>query len=147
MDIKEVAAKYGDYQIEMRRHFHTNPEVSGKEFNTSDLVKKELDKIGVSWRKCGLETGVLAIIKGAKPGKTILIRGDMKELPMMMGSEDFAYYSKVPSVFGFLGSRDEKAGLTASNHNDHYTVPESVLKRGTAFYAQFAADYLAKNCG
>ena len=71
----------------------------------------------------------------------------MKELPMMMGSEDFAYYSKVPSVFGFLGSRDEKAGLTASNHNDHYTVPESVLKRGTAFYAQFAADYLAKNCG
>ena len=50
MDIKEVAAKYGDYQIKMRRHFHTNPEVSGKEFNTSDLVKKELDKIGVSWR-------------------------------------------------------------------------------------------------
>lgn len=71
----------------------------------------------------------------------------IQELPPMMGSEDFAYYSeKVPSVFGFLGSRDEKAGLTASNHNDHYTVPESVLKRGAALYAQFAADYLAKNC-
>lgn len=67
----------------------------------------------------------------------------LKELQMMMGSEDFAYYSeKIPSVFGFIGSRNEKLGYTATNHNDHYTVDESVLKRGAAFYAQFAWDYL-----
>lgn len=66
-----------------------------------------------------------------------------KELPMMMGSEDFAYYmEKVPAVFGFIGSRNEALGLTATNHNDRYTVDESVLKRGSAMYAQFAADYL-----
>ena len=66
-----------------------------------------------------------------------------KELPMMLGSEDFALYSEhVPSVFGFLGSRNEALGLTASNHNDCYTVDESALKRGSAMYAQFAADYL-----
>jgi amidohydrolase len=82
MDIKEVAAKYGDYLIEMRRYFHTHPELSGKEFNTSKRVKEELDKIGVEWRDCGMETGVLATIKGAKPGKTILIRGDMDALPI-----------------------------------------------------------------
>lgn len=80
MDIKEVAAKYKDYQIEMRRYFHTHPEISTKEFNTSEVVKKELDKIDIPWRKCGLETGVLATIKGAKAGKTILIRGDMDAL-------------------------------------------------------------------
>ena len=28
MNIKEVAAKYADYQIEMRRYFHMHPEVS-----------------------------------------------------------------------------------------------------------------------
>lgn len=67
----------------------------------------------------------------------------MKELPMMMGSEDFAYYmEKVPGIFGFIGSRNVEKGLTATNHNDHYTVDESVLKRGAALYAQFAADFL-----
>ena len=66
----------------------------------------------------------------------------VRELPMMMGSEDFAYFmEKVPGVFGFLGSRD--ASHQASNHNDHYDVPEEVLKRGAAMHAQFAADYLA----
>ena len=66
----------------------------------------------------------------------------IKELPKMMGSEDFAYFmEKVPGVFGFLGSHD--AQHHASNHNDHYDVPEEVLKRGAAMHAQFAADYLA----
>lgn len=69
--------------------------------------------------------------------------GVKEDLPKMMGSEDFAYYAdRIPAVFGFLGSRDEAAGLTATNHNDHYTVPETVLKRGAALYAQFAFDYL-----
>ena len=40
-----------------------------------------------------------------------------------------------------LGSHD--AEHAASNHNDHYDVPESVLKRGAALHAQFAVDYLA----
>lgn len=80
MDVKETAAQYADYQIEMRRYFHANPELSGQEFSTSEVVKKELDKMGVPWRNCGLETGVLATIQGAKPGKTILIRGDMDAL-------------------------------------------------------------------
>lgn len=80
MNIQEVAAKYSDYQIKMRRYFHAHPEVSGKEYETSKVVKAELDKIGVDWRDCGLETGVLATIKGGKPGKTILLRGDMDAL-------------------------------------------------------------------
>ena len=69
--------------------------------------------------------------------------GCLKHLEKMMGSEDFAMYmEKVPGVFGFIGSRNEKLGYTAKNHNDHYTVDESVLKMGAAMYAQFAYDYL-----
>ena len=45
MKIQDVAAKYADYQVEMRRKFHMNPEVSGKEYETSKTVKEELDKI------------------------------------------------------------------------------------------------------
>ena len=69
--------------------------------------------------------------------------GCLKSLPKMMGSEDFAMFmEKVPGVFGFIGSRNEALGYTAKNHNDHYTVDESVLKQGAAMYAQFAWDYL-----
>jgi len=65
---------------------------------------------------------------------------------MMMSSEDFSYFAdQVPSVFGFLGSRNEAAGLTASNHNDRYSVDESCLHKGAAMYAQFAADFLEAN--
>ena len=80
MNIKEVAAKYADYQIEMRRYFHKHPEVSGKEFETSKAVKAELDKMGIPYRDCGMGTGVLATIEGTKPGKTILLRADMDAL-------------------------------------------------------------------
>ena len=62
---------------------------------------------------------------------------------MAMGSEDFAYFAdKIPAVFGFLGSRNEALGYTASNHNGCYTVNEPVLVRGVEMYAQFAVDYL-----
>ena len=66
----------------------------------------------------------------------------IKEMPRVMGSEDFAYFMDVvPGIFGFLGSRD--AEHQASNHNDCYDVPEEVRKRGAAMHAQFAADYLS----
>ena len=64
----------------------------------------------------------------------------LKELPQMMGSEDFAFFAdKIPAVFGFLGTRNEELGMTVGNHNDRYTVHEPVLQRGAALYAQFAA--------
>lgn len=102
MDIKEVAKKYADYQINMRRYFHENPELSEKEFNTSKVVKEELDKIGVPWVPCGLETGVLATIKGRKPGKTILLRGDMDALTVTEKT-GLPFTSKNPGVMHACG--------------------------------------------
>ena len=81
MNVKETAAKYADYQIEMRRWFHRHPELSENEKGTSDKIKEELDKAGIPWRNCGSDGyGVLAEIKGTKPGKTMMIRGDMDAL-------------------------------------------------------------------
>ena len=84
MNIKEAAQKYSDYVVDIRRKIHSNPELSTQEFETSKLVQEELDKIGVPYEICGeLGTGVLATVKGALPGKTILIRGDMDALPVV----------------------------------------------------------------
>ena len=82
MDIRAIAKEYEPYLIEMRRWIHQHPEIAEKEFETSARVKAELDKYGISWKPCGLQTGVLATIVGAKPGKTILLRGDMDALPV-----------------------------------------------------------------
>ena len=101
MDIKSVAAQYEQYVIDMRRHFHAHPEVSGQEVETSKRIKEELDKMGVEWRQCG-GNGVLATIRGAKPGKTILLRGDMDGLAVQeeTGAE---FASRNPGVMHACG--------------------------------------------
>lgn len=64
------------------------------------------------------------------------------------GSEDFSYYlEEVPGVFAFIGTRNEAQGIVAGNHNDHFDVDESMLKKGAALYAQFACEYLAADQG
>ena len=102
MTIQEVAAKYSEYQIEMRRYFHENPELSYKEFNTSSKVKEELDKMNIPWRVCGSETGILATITGKKPGKTILLRGDMDALEVKEET-GLPYASKTEGVMHACG--------------------------------------------
>ena len=54
--------------------------MSEKEYETAKKIREELDKMGVEWEHCGLETSTLATIKGAKPGKTVLLRGDIDAL-------------------------------------------------------------------
>ena len=80
MNLLDLEPKYADYQIQMRRLFHTCPEASTKEFETAKLIRAELDKMGIPWRECGMPTGTLATIKGARPGRTILLRGDIDGL-------------------------------------------------------------------
>jgi len=64
-------------------------------------------------------------------------------MPKLMGSEDFAYFmEKIPGFYGFIGALNKEKGIIYSNHNDKFTVDESVLHRGSALYAQFAYDYL-----
>ena len=81
MDIKEKTENIKDYIIEMRRHFHQNPELSLEEFETTKKIVNELEKmsIEVSTFKDGL-TGCIGTIKGAKEGKTLLLRADIDAL-------------------------------------------------------------------
>lgn len=83
MTVNEISKKYEQYVIDMRRHFHQNPEASFQEVETSKTIRRELDKLGVPYVICGKEIGVLATIQGAKPGKTMLLRADMDALSVM----------------------------------------------------------------
>lgn len=92
MDVKKISEKYKEYVIEKRRYFHMNPEPSKCEFNTSKVIKEELEKLNIPYI-ISAETGIIATIKGEKRGKTVLLRADMDALEVTEKNE-VSYKSK-----------------------------------------------------
>lgn len=70
-----------DQVVAFRRDFHQHPELSYHEFRTSKIVKDYLQGLGAEVVSVG-ETGVVGIIRGDRPGKTIALRADMDALPV-----------------------------------------------------------------
>ena len=71
-----------DYVINLRRHFHKYPELSGQEINTCRKIKEELKKMHITYEDVG-DYGVIGTLKGRNPGKTIVLRADIDALPIM----------------------------------------------------------------
>lgn len=82
MKTNDLVKQYTDEMIAIRRHLHENPEISNAEFKTTALIKEKLTEYGVEIAEIGLQTGVIGIIRGGKPGKTVAIREDIDALPM-----------------------------------------------------------------
>ena len=80
MDINSIALKYKDYMLDLRRHFHSHPELSFEEYETSKRIKEELDKMGIPYISGNNNTSILATIEGYKKGKTIALRTDIDAL-------------------------------------------------------------------
>ena len=64
----------------------------------------------------------------------------------LMGSEDFSWFGKdgIPYIYGFVASHNKDWDYMYGNHHEKYDVDETILHRGAAVAAQFAADYLAE---
>ena len=99
--------------IEWRRHIHENPELSFEEFKTSAFVEEKLRSFGNIEIEKPVGTSVLGIIKGAKEGKTILLRADMDALPMQEEG-DLPFRSKVEKVAHTCGHDTHTAMLLAT---------------------------------
>ena len=68
--------------IEWRRDFHQNPELGNRETRTAGIVAKHLKSLGMQVQTDIAYTGVVGILKGAKPGPTVMLRADMDALPV-----------------------------------------------------------------
>jgi amidohydrolase len=80
--IEAKADEYFDYMVQTRRHLHRNPEISFKEFDTTDYVLHELKKIGINTER-PMETGCIGIIEGeVDSDRIIALRADIDALPM-----------------------------------------------------------------
>lgn len=108
--IKVLSEKYKKRVVELRREIHSNPELSFQEFNTSLLVKKELEALGLEVQDNIAKTGVVAILKGKTLGKTILLRADMDALPLQEEAE-VEYKSKNNGVMHACGHDYHTANL------------------------------------
>lgn len=109
MDIKLLGEKYKDYMVELRRYFHENPEPSKEEYNTSEKIKEELDKMGIPYVSIA-ETGVIGTIKGDKPGKTVALRADMDAL-QVKECTGFSFASKKEGLMHACGHDGHMASL------------------------------------
>lgn len=81
-----VAAATGNIAEEViawRRDFHAHPELSNREFRTSEKVAAHLKSLGFDEIHTGIaHTGVVGILKGGKPGPVVALRADMDALPV-----------------------------------------------------------------
>lgn len=69
------------YMTAIRRDIHAHPELGRQEHRTQALILRELEAMGIEARKCA-DTGVLGLIRGGRPGKTIGLRADIDALPI-----------------------------------------------------------------
>ncbi len=65
-----------------RRHLHEHPELGNREFKTSAYIIDQLKDLGLEIKTGIAKTGVVAILKGGKPGPVIALRADMDGLPV-----------------------------------------------------------------
>jgi amidohydrolase len=69
--------------IAVRRDIHAHPELSTREKRTAALVADRFRKLGLEVREGIGGTGVLGVLRGGKPGRIVMVRGDMDALPIV----------------------------------------------------------------
>ncbi|MHB1407441.1 MAG: M20 metallopeptidase family protein [Desulfitobacteriaceae bacterium] len=79
MEIKAEVAELYDELIRLRRDFHQHPELGYEEYRTSDIAAAYLRKCGLEVKKMS-KTGVVGLLRGREPGRTLLLRADLDAL-------------------------------------------------------------------
>ncbi|HIY09056.1 MAG TPA: amidohydrolase, partial [Firmicutes bacterium] len=80
--ILAIAKEIEPRLIQIRRDIHSHPELGLQEERTAKLVADTLEELGLEVKRNFFATGVVGLLKGGKPGKTLLIRADMDALPV-----------------------------------------------------------------
>ena len=80
--MKEIAHAQHAELVNIRRHLHENPELGFEEVATAQYIADYLAGLGLEVTRQVAKTGVVALIRGAWPGKTVAIRADMDALPI-----------------------------------------------------------------
>jgi len=113
-DFLAQAKEWFPYTQSLRRDFHMHPELGFREVRTAGMVARELSALGLEVTTGIGKTGVVALLEGARPGPTVLIRFDMDALPIQEET-GAAYASQHAGVMHACGHDGHTAiGLTVA---------------------------------
>ena len=108
--IQKLAKKYQDTVVSLRREFHRHPELSFQEVETTKRIAAELDKLGIPYEiNPEKNTGLVACLKGGKPGKAVALRADIDGLP-------------VKELTGLPFASENEGKMHACGHDNHIAM-------------------------
>ena len=113
----------------IRRHLHMHPELSFKEQKTAQYIHDFYADLGIEVRAGVGGNGVVARVKGGRPGKTVALRADFDALPIQ-DEKDVAYKSTVPGV------------MHACGHDGHTATLLQVAKAIHELHEDLAGEYV-----
>jgi amidohydrolase len=86
-EVDRLATELNSQVVTWRRDFHKNPELGNREVRTSKVIADELRKLGYEVTTNVATTGVIGVLRGAKPGPVVALRSDMDALPVTEQTE------------------------------------------------------------
>ena len=107
--VAAAAAALRPSLVAQRRDFHEHPELSNREVRTARVVAERLRALGLEIHTGIARNGVVALLKGGRPGPVVAYRADMDALPIME-THDVPYRSQNPGV------------MHACGHDAHTTI-------------------------
>ncbi len=109
--------------IEIRHDLHQNPELSNEETRTAEIIARELRRLGLEVETGVARTGVIGVLRGARPGRVVAVRADMDALPVTEAS-DLPFKSTAKATY--LG---REVGVShACGHDLHVTTALGVAE-------------------
>ncbi|HWI66737.1 MAG TPA: amidohydrolase, partial [Symbiobacteriaceae bacterium] len=100
--ILSLSADLAPRLVEMRRDLHRHPEVAGEEFWTTATLKRWLGEAGVAVLDLPLSTGLVAEVRGTRPGPVVALRTDIDALPVTEET-GLPYASEIPGKMHACG--------------------------------------------
>jgi amidohydrolase len=136
-EVAQQAQRLQSKVLAWRRDIHQNPELGNREVRTAKLVADHLRSLGLEVKTGIATTGVIAVLKGGKPGPRIAIRADMDALPVTERNA-LPFASKVTSTF-----RGETVGVMhACGHDAHTSTLMGVAEAMAAMKAELPGEVL-----
>jgi len=109
INLIEEAQKIKQDIVQFRRNFHMHPELGMEEYRTVGIIEDMLKSLGIETKRIA-GTGLIGLLRGKGPGKTIALRADMDALPISERNK-VCYASKIPSKMHACGHDAHTASL------------------------------------